>query len=92
MTGDEVFQISEMMGSMERRLSDKIGDVSTQVAGTTGRLSAEVEAVRLRTGALEAENVREEWKNWLDRGVFGGAIVGVNFILHKVATTVGWKI
>lgn len=81
-------ELANMMSAMETRLSDKIGTVAIAVAGMKGEHTAKIESVELRVKDLEEENVREGWKEWLNRG----GIVAVTMVIHKGANLIGWKI
>ena len=66
----------------------ELGEVRTEVAGVKGTLTARVDATEARVTDLEQENIREGWREWLNRG----GIVGVTMLIHKGANAIGWKI
>lgn len=87
MNGDTL-ELAQMIQSMERNIGTQIGDLKAAVSGMNGTFSAKISGAEARIQDLEDENVREEWKTWVGRFSFGGAILAI----HKGMTLLGWKI
>lgn len=87
MNGDSL-EIAKMISQVHADLKKDIGEVRVQVAGMNGTFTTDIAATKLRVTNLEAENVREGWKTWLDRGIITSIILGI----HKGLTLIGVKI
>ena len=87
MNGDSL-ELAQMISNIHVDLKKDFGDLKAEVAGMRGTFSTDIAATKLRVTDLEKENIRQGWKDWLERGVFASFILG----LHKILTLFGVKI
>ena len=87
MNGDSL-ELAQMISNIHVDLKKDFGDLKAEVSGMKGTFSTDIAATKLRVTELEKENVRQGWKDWLERGVLASFILG----LHKILTLFGVKI
>jgi len=87
MNGDSL-EIAQMISAVHTDLKNDFAGLKAEVAGMNGTFTAKIAGAEARIQDLEDENVRDEWKTWIGRFSFGGAILAI----HKGMTLLGWKI
>lgn len=87
MNGDAV-TIMKAISDMRADLKEDIGDIKKDIGTMNGEFTADIKNVKERVGDLEHENVREHWKQWLERGMFAGIFLGI----HKILNLIGFKV
>jgi hypothetical protein len=85
---DDSLELARMISNIHVDLKNDFGELKAEVSGMKGTFTTDIAATKFRVSELEAENVRQGWKDWLDRGILATIILGI----HKGLTMLGWKI
>lgn len=81
-------ELQKDIGDFKSDLKDDIGDLKASIAGSNGSFTAEINWAKDRVSKLEAAGVRENWREWMERGVFAAVFLFV----HKILNALGIKI
>ena len=87
MNGDSL-ELAQMISAVHTDLKNDFAVLKSEVSGMKGTFTVEIDGAKARIKDLEDENIREGWKDWLERGVFASFILGI----HKMLTLFGVKI